>query len=200
MKRFLSFLVVAAVIAAAGVFVRVAVVAPAPPERAADAPPVGREEPPVSMPVLTPNPAPSFPALEDKAPAPPVKVADPAGAPSPRSQRQAAPAAPVDPKAYYRGARAALRWVGADPDAEDYWMEAINDPTLSAKQREDLIEDMNEEGFVDPKNPAWEELPLIVNRIQLIEEIAADAMDETNAAAFQEAHKDLTKMYLRLTQ
>ena len=91
-------------------------------------------------------------------------------------------------------AREALVFVGADPAAEAYWFEAINDPTLSASERQDLIEDLNEEGFADPHHPTADDLPLIVNRLELIEEIAADAMDDVNSDAFAEAHKDLVRM------
>ena len=35
----------------------------------------------------------------------------------------------------------------ADEGAEAYWYEAINDPSLSAHERQDLIEDLNEEGI-----------------------------------------------------
>ncbi len=97
-------------------------------------------------------------------------------------------------------ARAALSLVGADADAEEYWAEAINDPTLSAHERQDLIEDLNEEGFSDPKNLTVDDLPLILSRILLIEDYVFDAMDEVNAAAFLEAYKDLVNMYGRLTQ
>jgi hypothetical protein len=61
-------------------------------------------------------------------------------------------------------ARVALSFVGADEDAEAYWVQAINDPNLSAHERQDLIEDLNEEGFADPHHPTWEDLPLIVSR------------------------------------
>jgi hypothetical protein len=101
---------------------------------------------------------------------------------------------------YYAQAREALSLVGADPDAEEFWIAAINDPSLSAKQREDLIEDLNEEGFEDPKHPTEEELPLIVNRLLTIEELAPNAMDQVNADSFAEAYKDLWNMYLRLTR
>jgi hypothetical protein len=95
-------------------------------------------------------------------------------------------------------ARAALAFVGADPDAEMYWYQAINDPSLSAHERSDLIEDLNEDGLSDPRNPTPEDLPLILNRIQLIEAIAWDAVDEVNAAAFQEAYKDLVNLAFRV--
>jgi hypothetical protein len=97
-------------------------------------------------------------------------------------------------------ARAALSLVGSDPEAEQYWMKAINNPDLSAKERTNLIEDLNEDGLSDPKHPSMADLPLIVNRMQLIEKLAPDAMDQTNTDAFQEAYKDLAKMYARLRQ
>ena len=96
---------------------------------------------------------------------------------------------PADPFA-----RLALPLVGADPEAEAYWFDAINDPTLSADERQDLIEDLNEEGFADPEHPTIDDLPLIVNRLDIIEELALHAMDETNSEAFAEAHQDLTRM------
>lgn len=96
-------------------------------------------------------------------------------------------------------ARVALAMVGSDPTAEAYWAIAINDPSLSESEREDLIEDLNEEGFEDPKNPTIEELPIIINRLQIIEDYAPFAMDEVNARSFAEAYKDLFNMYTRLT-
>ena len=91
-------------------------------------------------------------------------------------------------------ARVALAFVGADPDAEMYWYDAINDPGLSNQERQDLIEDLNEDGLSDPHNPTLEDLPLIWNRLVLIEAIAWDAMDDVNADAFQEAYKDLVNL------
>jgi hypothetical protein len=97
-------------------------------------------------------------------------------------------------------ARVALCFVGADPDAEQYWIEAINDPSLSAHERSDLIEDLNEEGLADPRGRNAEDLPLIVSRILLIEEVAPYAMDQVNADAFLEAYKDLVNLFLGLTE
>ena len=95
-------------------------------------------------------------------------------------------------------ARQALALVGADPVAESFWVEAINDPTRTRNERKDLIEDLNEEGFDDPKNLTLDDLPLIESRIALIEQLAPEAMDEVNLAAFAEAYKDLVKMYARV--
>jgi len=91
-------------------------------------------------------------------------------------------------------ARIALAFVGEDPDAEDYWFAAINDLSLPANERQDLIEDLNEEGLSDTEHPTVDDLPLIFNRLALIETIGPDAADETNAAAFDEAYKDLLNL------
>ncbi len=91
-------------------------------------------------------------------------------------------------------AREALFYVGADPEAEEIWLTAINDPSLSAQERQDLIEDLNEDGLPDPHSPTLEDLPLLVRRIALIEEVGPDAMDEVNADAFEEAYKDLLNL------
>ena len=97
-------------------------------------------------------------------------------------------------------ARVALGYVGADPVAEQVWEAAINNPNFTANERKDLIEDLNEEGFDDPKNLTAADLPLIVSRIQLIENLAPQAADGVNAAAFAEAYKDLVNMYAKLTK
>jgi len=135
--------------------------------------------------------------------------APPSGGPAPARSAQvsAAPAAPATGgnrgggKAQLQNpvARTALAFVGADPEAEEVWFGAINDPLLPANERKDLIEDLNEDGFPDPRNLTPEDLPVIVSRIQVIEELAPDAMDEVNADAFAEAYKDLVNMYQRLT-
>jgi hypothetical protein len=108
-------------------------------------------------------------------------------------QPAGAPGAP-DPVPEDGLARIALSFVGADPVAEAYWMDAINDPSLSADERQNLIEDLNEDGLSDPKHPATEDLPLILSRLELLEEIAPFAMDQVNADAFLEAYKDLLNL------
>ncbi|MBK8975006.1 MAG: hypothetical protein IPM29_03700 [Planctomycetes bacterium] len=92
----------------------------------------------------------------------------------------------------------ALQYVGVDPEAERTWRRAIDDPSMPAGVRSDLIEDLNQEGYLDNSHPTREDLPLILARMQLIERLAPYAMDEVNAAAFEEAYKDLLDMYLRL--
>jgi hypothetical protein len=91
-------------------------------------------------------------------------------------------------------AREALKLVGADPGAEMYWVQAINNPNLSKNERKDLIEDLNDEGYENRKKPTEADVQLIRNRIKLIEELEPRAMDDVNAAAFKEVYKDLQKM------
>jgi hypothetical protein len=114
----------------------------------------------------------------------------------PAAPETAVPAAPKAGKEPLQDpvARVALSFVGADPEAEAYWCEAINDPGLSGHERSDLIEDLNEDGLSDPKRPTLDDLPVILNRLRLIQELAPNAMDQVNLDAFAEAYKDLLNL------
>ncbi|MFO1486500.1 MAG: hypothetical protein U1F71_24265 [Verrucomicrobiaceae bacterium] len=90
--------------------------------------------------------------------------------------------------------------MGTDSTAELVWLDAINNPRLPAQERQDLIEDLNEDGFSNKKQPTRVDLPLIKARLALIDRLAPDAMDKTNAEAFAEARKDLINMLTRLDQ
>lgn len=90
-------------------------------------------------------------------------------------------------------ARVALSFVGVDSDAEAYWLGAIYDSSLPDQEREDLMEDLNEDGLSDPKHPGPQDIPLILNRIALIEEIAPTA-DPFMQDHLGEAYKDLNNM------
>jgi hypothetical protein len=107
-------------------------------------------------------------------------------------QRKAKPPI-VDPQA-----RTALAKVGADAASTAYWTKAINNASLPAEERKDLIEDLNQDGFANRRNLTKDDLPLIEARLLLIEELAPKAMDTVNAEAFKEAKKDLIKMRSRL--
>jgi hypothetical protein len=96
-------------------------------------------------------------------------------------------------------ARLALAFVGADPQANQFYTQAINDNSLTPNHRRNLIEDLNQDGFADTRNLTTADLPLIENRIKLIEQLAPQAMDDINAAAFQEAYKDLINMRAKIT-
>ena len=90
-------------------------------------------------------------------------------------------------------ARYAMIFVGEDPEAEAYWLNAIFDPNLPNSEREDLMEDLNEEGLSDHQRPSPEDFPLIMNRLALIEEIAPDA-DDFMLPHLAEAYKDLVNL------
>ena len=84
------------------------------------------------------------------------------------------------------------------PAADAVWIQAINDPTLSASARANLIEDLNEDGL-QYRNLTTADLPVIRYRLELIEDLRPYAMDKVNADAFDEARKDLVNMEARLT-
>jgi hypothetical protein len=97
-------------------------------------------------------------------------------------------------------ARVALAYTGASDQANQLFQTAINDPNMSADARRNLIEDLNQDGLPNGNNLTAADLPLIQNRMSLIEQLAPNAMDQINARAFQEAYKDLGNMYNRLAQ
>ena len=122
---------------------------------------------------------------------PVLKSAQPTNPQSITPQNQSAPA---DEPHQDQMARAALSLVGTgDPDAEAYWMDAIFDSSLSDHEREDLMEDLNEEGLSDPRHPGPQDLPLIVNRLAIIEQVAPYA-DPFMLEHLGEAYKDLFGM------
>jgi hypothetical protein len=97
-------------------------------------------------------------------------------------------------------ARVALNYVGADAQANEFYEKAINDMTLTGSHRKNLIEDLNEDGFPDKRNITASDLPLIENRIALIDDLLPKASDPVNIAAFGEARKDLMNMSVRASQ
>jgi hypothetical protein len=147
--------------------------------------------PPASKPVMEVPPAPEPPAAmvhTDAAPAVATTKAAKTNGPAAKAGKQ-----PLqDPLA-----RDALGMVGADPEAEEYWMEAIFDRSLPDQEREDLMEDLNEVGLSDPKNPSPEDLQLIAARIPIIEAVAQDAAGRGDTFMIEhlgEAYKDLIGM------
>jgi len=88
-------------------------------------------------------------------------------------------------------ARDALAMVGVDPDAEMYWFAAIQDPTLPKSERQDLIDDLNEEGLADPKHPTMDDLPLILSRLEILEAVVPSLSDEFD---WKESYGDLLNL------
>jgi hypothetical protein len=89
-------------------------------------------------------------------------------------------------------AREALTLVGIDPYAEQYWFAALNDPSLPKNERQDLVDDLNEEGLADPKHPTIDDLPLLMARLEILQEamqwLGEDAYD------WKEPYEDLANL------
>jgi hypothetical protein len=109
-------------------------------------------------------------------------------------QRQNQPSKPPKEPLHDPDARDALALVGVDSDAEGYWLDAIFDTSLPDKERDDLMEDLNEVGFADPSNVTPDDLPLIASRLQIINEVLPYA-DPFMTGHLLEAEKDLANMY-----
>jgi hypothetical protein len=95
-------------------------------------------------------------------------------------------------------ARDALALVGVDAAADVYWLDAIFDPTLPDNERADLMEDLNEVGFDDPKNLTADDLPMILSRLELIDAILP-SVDPFMSPHLLEAQKDLSNMLATAT-
>jgi hypothetical protein len=169
-----------------------AVALPPPAPRPVPAPFIGVERA-APAPAARPIPAASSGEPAATAPSLPPLIGAPTTGPAARAPK--APKPPPTPEQVI--ARQALALVGADSAAEAVWLDAINDPSRSAHERSDLIEDLNEDGFPDPHHVTGDDLPLIARRLMLIEQLAPTAMDQTNADAFAEAYKDLVNMYAK---
>ena len=102
---------------------------------------------------------------------------------------------PQEPAISEALATQALTFVGADADANSVWETAIDDPTLSVEARRKLIAGLTTEGFDSPNNLTTADLPLISARLTLIEQIAPDAIDESNQVALEAAYERLQEMY-----
>ena len=175
-----------------------------PAERGADVKAARSQGRPVAAPAMRlppqegPAPEAPGPSVADTPQTPSAKTPDRANPDKRPPASQPARPGTGKPPARNPEARDALSRVGFDPAAEAVWLRAINDPNLPSEERKDLIEDLNEDGFPDPRNLTEADLPLILSRIALIEDLGPGAMDEVNDAAFREAYKDLVNMYLRL--
>ena len=168
---------------------------PSPPSR-----PVTTASTPVAPVAKAPS-APETTSAEETA-APPVQLAKqpmPQSNPShpkPQKTLSSTPKPPKEPL-HDPDARDALALVGLDPQAERYWLDAIFDTSLPDNEREDLMEDLNEVGFADPKNLTADDLPLIANRLQIIEELEPSINDPFMSEHLGEAYKDLVDMYAK---
>ena len=150
------------------------------------APALAEVVPVTVTPAVNPDPVPAEPAGNVSANAPvatnsPQKIAVQSNQTSPPKEQLADPLA-----------RGALSLVGVDPDAEQYWMGAIFDSSLPDQEREDLMEDLNEEGLSDPRHPTPDDLVLIRNRMVILDDVLQyAAADSFMLEHLMEPYKDL---------
>lgn len=152
--------------------------------------------PPLERPVApVTETQPAIQPVQGQEPAVVEPVAEPATKPKARPQTQVQAPAVKPPKEplHDPDARDALALVGMDPEAEQYWLAAIYDTSLPDNEREDLMEDLNETGFADPKNLSADDLALVANRLAIIDSILPN-VDDFMAPHLLEARKDLVNM------
>jgi len=153
-----------------------------------------------TLPASPPQPSPTVTASEVPLPSitfaqdTPTRPATRRAQPQPQNNQPANPGNELqDPDA-----RDALALVGVDAAADVYWLDAIFDTSLPDNEREDLMEDLNEVGFDDPKNLTADDLPMIMNRLALIDAILPDS-DPFMSPHLLEAQKDLSNMLATAT-
>ena len=88
----------------------------------------------------------------------------------------------------------ALNFAGADSRADALWHTAILDQAIPTDARRELVEDLNQDGIQNEKQPTAADLKLIVNRLELINRFRGEADSKIIADAFTEAEKDLKDM------
>jgi hypothetical protein len=98
--------------------------------------------------------------------------------------------------------RIGLTYVGSansqvNDQAVQLFHTAINDPSLTPDQRRNLIEDLNQDGLSNRRNPTPDDLKIIANRYQLAQwylQQPSVQNDPVAFRAFQEANKDVIQM------
>ena len=106
----------------------------------------------------------------------------------------------VDPDSKEALGRVALAYVGANEQAIQLYHSAILDPALTPDQRKNLIEDLNQDGLSNRRNPTPDDLKIIANRYDLAQAYLQQPYvqnDPVATAAFLEANKDLFNMLQR---
>jgi hypothetical protein len=101
----------------------------------------------------------------------------------------------LDPSKKEPLARYALTFAGADPQATEFWRQTISDTALPMDHRSELIEDLNQDGLQNERNPTAQDARLITNRLALIDTLRDQVADNPRlTAAWAEAQKDLLDM------
>jgi hypothetical protein len=97
-------------------------------------------------------------------------------------------------------ARLALTYVGANDQALELYHKATLDPALKPDQRRNLVEDLNQDGLSNTRNPTPEDLKILAQRYALTQTYFQQDYVENDKvldAAFREADKDLANMLQR---
>lgn len=94
-------------------------------------------------------------------------------------------------------ARIGLYYAGTNPEANQLFDTAVRDESLSVDARRNFIEDLNQDGIKDERNPTAGDLKLIEARLRLIESYNGKVENQRMQAAFKEAYKDLSHMYTK---
>ncbi len=105
--------------------------------------------------------------------------------------------ATLDPSKKEPLVRYALSFAGADEQATAFWHKAITDPALPFGQRRELIEDLNQDGFQNEKNPTARDAQLIAQRLALVDQLHNEIDNPVLKDAWREAGKDLQNMGLK---
>jgi hypothetical protein len=96
--------------------------------------------------------------------------------------------------------RLALNYVGANDQALELYHQAALDPQLKPDQRRNLVEDLNQDGLSNRRNPTPEDLKIIAKRYELTQSyLQQDYVknDKLLNEAFLEANKDLANLLQR---
>ncbi len=106
----------------------------------------------------------------------------------------------TNPDGKERLGRFALNFAGLNAQADNLWQKAIFDKVISVKDRNELIEDLNQDGFESTRNPTQRDLLLIRNRLALIARYRGQTDEPGITAGFDEVQRDLQRMLERSTQ
>lgn len=96
--------------------------------------------------------------------------------------------------------RSALAFVGVNDQALQVFGQAVRDPALQGEVIRNLVEDLNQDGIRNEKQPTPEDLKLIANRYALTQRYLQQDFVLNNKAlleGFREADKDLRNMLQR---
>lgn len=107
----------------------------------------------------------------------------------------------VDPAQKEALARVGLFYAGINPDANQFFDAAVHDQNLSLDARRNYIEDLNQDGLANRRDPTPEDQKIIDARLKLIQAYSEKGglNDPILNHAFEEAQKDLLTLQKKST-